>query len=79
MPDDSEDIENRNLTLISATRVDNLYANMKKRDSPHLLWEPIPYQPSEVIQRLMRLNQRYKREIHHAINLVGTEFEKKDF
>ena len=62
-------MEDRELTLVSATKLDNMHANMKRCDTPHLLWEPVRYQPSEVMQRLMRLNNQYKTEIHHAMNL----------
>ena len=57
------------MKLISCAKVDNLFVNMNKRDSPHVILHPPTLESRDVLERLIRLNQRYKVELQHALNL----------
>ena len=34
-----------------------------------MIMEPIPLEPRDVLERLIRVNQEYKTSLQHAINL----------
>ena len=58
-PDD-KDPSKRFLKLVSSVKIDNEFENMRKRDSPHMIAEPIPLVHRDVLERLIRMNQNYK-------------------
>ena len=59
----------RHIRLMSAVKIDNLITNIDKRDSNHLMWDPMVLEPRDLLERLMRKNQAYKSSVQHAINL----------
>ena len=65
--------ENRKLKLVSSVKIDNEFENMRRRDSPHMIMQPIPLEHRDVLERLIRMNQNYKMSIQHAINLGDSE------
>ena len=71
MSDDpkDEDKTKRYLKLVSSVKIDNEFENMRKRDSPHMIVQPIPLVHRDVLERLIRMNQNYKTSLQHAINL----------
>lgn len=42
--------------LISTVKIDNLFENSYKRDSPHLLLQPTAHKSRDVLERLIRMN-----------------------
>ena len=50
----------RYLQLVSSVKIDNEYENMRRRNSPHMIIEPIPLESRDVLERLIRMNQDYK-------------------
>ena len=67
-PED-EDYDARSLKLLSAVKVDNLFENMKQRDSPHLILDKQVVASRDVLDRLIRRNQAYKTSLVHAMNI----------
>lgn len=61
--------EDRYIRLMSAVKIDNLITNINKRDSNHLMWDPMVLPARDLLERLMRKNQAYKSAVQHAINL----------
>ena len=62
------DIKKRYLHMISAVKIDNLHANQIQLDSPHLHWQQTVLEERDVLERLIRVNQRYKTNLQHSIN-----------
>ena len=58
MSDDpnDEDKTKRYLKLVSSVKIDNEFENMRKRDSPHMIVQPIPLVHRDVLERLIRMN-----------------------
>lgn len=59
----------RYLHLLSAAKIDNLHENFEKLDSPHLLSDRTSLAPRDVLERLIRINQKYKTTLVHSLNL----------
>ena len=55
------------LILRSTVKIDNLFENSHQRDSPHLLLQPLVFANRDVLDRLMRMNQDYKRYVQHSL------------
>ena len=53
---ESEDESERDLELISVCKIDNLFTDSKKTDSPHFFHEPYPLESIHVTERLIRMN-----------------------
>lgn len=70
-----QSVEARYLKLISSVKIDNEYENMRKRDSPHMIMQPLPLEQRDVLERLIRMNQSYKTSLQHAINLGDQDFD----
>ena len=68
------DMAKRYCKLISAVKIDNLHANTDHIDSPHLMMHPGTLEPRDVLERLIRMNQRYKVKLQHAVNLHRKDF-----
>ena len=68
---DDQDLDpsQRYLKLLSVCKIDNLHTNLVKRDSPHFYDDPYLLDSSDVTSRLIRMNQKYKMAMMHAINL----------
>jgi len=68
---DPEDkiVEARYLKLLSSVKVDNLFENMHTCDSKHLLLDREPQETRDVLERIIRMNQHYKTELVHAMNI----------
>ena len=56
------------LTLISAVKVDNMHTNLYARDDGHVNFDPMVLKPTDTLERLIRMNQRYKVNVTHALN-----------
>ena len=69
-----ESMKSRYLKLISVSRIDNLYTDTYVLDSPHFYQEPYTLEPRDVSERLIRMNQRYKNSLQHAINMKRKDF-----
>jgi len=60
-PDPQNDSkEVRSLKLLSAVKVDNLFENFKTRDSPHYILDKKEFESRDVVDSLIRQNQKYK-------------------
>ena len=57
------------LKLISVCKVDNLHTDTTKVNSSHYYHDPFYLPPDYVTDRLIRMNQNYKIDMQHAINL----------
>ena len=68
------DLSARYLKLISVSKIDNLFINKSRLDSPHLLCEPFTLKASDVLERLMRINHNYKTSLQHALNTKNANF-----
>ena len=80
----SNDISTRHLKLVSSVKIDNEYENMRERNSPHMIMQPVPLAHRDVLERLVRMNQEYKCSLLHAINLrqdinILTKINKIDY
>lgn len=51
-----KDIKARYLKLVSSVKIDNEYENMRRRNSPHMIMEPVPLESRDVLERLIRMN-----------------------
>ena len=60
---ESKDMSTRKLTLVSSVKIDNEFENLDKRDSPHMIMQPLPLEHEDVLERLIRMNQSYKTSI----------------
>jgi len=60
---ESKDTSTRKLTLVSSVKIDNEFENLDKRDSPHMIMQPLPLEHEDVLERLIRMNQSYKTSI----------------
>ena len=58
-----KDISARYLKLVSSVKIDNGYENMRERNSPHMIMEPLPLEARDVLERLIRMNQDYKTSL----------------
>ena len=67
----------RGLKLVSVCKIDNLNTDINKPDSPHFFYEPYKLEATHVTERLIRMNQNYKRAMLHAINLKTHEDDDK--
>ena len=70
-----ETIEARHLKLLSIVKIDNLLENTIMRDSPHLIMHRTPMQPRDVLDRLIRMNQEYKRSLITAMTLHDNKYK----
>ena len=61
-------MDSRYLKLISCVKVDNLFINMTNRDEAHVFLQKKVLSASEVLARLIRLNQNFKVNTQHAVN-----------
>ena len=66
---ESEDESKRFLSLKSVVKVDNLYTDFYRNDSPHYFHQPYSLRTDQVRERLIRMNQNYKTVMQHAMNL----------
>jgi len=60
---ESKKMSTRKLKLVSSVKIDNEFENIDKRDSPHMIMQPLPLEHEDVLERLIRMNQSYKTSI----------------
>ena len=53
----------RKLKLVSSVKIDNEFENLDKRDSPHMIMQPLPLEHEDVLELLIRMNQSYNTSI----------------
>ena len=66
---ESDDESQRYLRLASVVKIDNLHTDMYSVDSPHYFHQPYSLGVGQVVERLIRMNQNYKIQMQHAINM----------
>mmetsp|Transcript_27051 Transcript_27051/g.36148 ORF Transcript_27051/g.36148 Transcript_27051/m.36148 type:complete len:117 (+) Transcript_27051:123-473(+) len=66
----------RKLQLLSVVSIDNLHTDVKRADSKHFFMHPENLDTGHVVERLIRMNQNYKRDMRHALNLGQLPDEK---
>ena len=67
----------RKLRLLSAVSIDNLHTDMKQADSKHFFMHPVNLDTGHVVERLIRMNQNYKLDMQHALNLGQIKDDKE--
>ena len=66
-----QDDEDRSLItfeLVSAVKLDNMHTNLSTRDHSHAGVDPLVLRQTDTLERLIRMNQRYKVNVTHALN-----------
>ena len=62
------------MKLLSSVKIDNLHENQIRLDSQHLLSQRCTLDDRDVLERLIRLNQKYKVNLTHALNMGRKDF-----
>lgn len=65
------------LLLRSAVKIDNMFENKEMLQSNHLVRDRCYLEASHDFQRLIRMNQDYKTNMQHTINLARDKGEIK--
>lgn len=61
-PED-KDPDARYLKLVSVSKIDNLHVNKLRMDVPHMIHHPMYLRARNVLARLIRINQSYKKAV----------------
>jgi len=70
-----EDPLQRSFKLLSLSKIDNLFTDQVRMDSHHSLVHPFSLEAQDVLERLIRMNQRYKTTMQHGVNLRKNNLE----
>ena len=69
----------RYLKLLSAVKIDNLHENRDQLNSSHIHDDRCPLEDEVVLEKLIRMNQAYKTNLTHALNLKNLDKNLNNF